>query len=48
MTYATELLLDISLLNLSFSGNQVLSEISFGVGQTSLASVIGPKESLNY
>lgn len=34
--------LEVSSLNLSFSGNQVLSQVSFGVKRNSIASVIGP------
>lgn len=35
-------LLEINDLNLSFSGNQVLAEVTFGVEAKSIASVIGP------
>lgn len=37
-----EALLDVSALNLSFSGNQVLSGVTFAVREKSIASVIGP------
>ncbi|HYW77639.1 MAG TPA: ABC transporter ATP-binding protein [Gammaproteobacteria bacterium] len=40
--HGNSFLLDISALNLSFSGNQVLSDVSFGVRRKTIASVIGP------